>query len=67
MLYTDYLNTTYNGKHLPDYYDYMYLDGYTPDEVMEAHRRTMRKKIDAIRKERAKIDEIKISGEIKIK
>ena len=67
MLYSDYLNTTYNGKRLPDYYDYMYLDGYTPDEVMEAHRRTMRKKIDAIRKERAKIDEIKISGEIKIK
>lgn len=67
MLYSDYPNKTYNGKHLPDYYDYMYLDGYTPDEVMEAHRRTMRKKFDAIRKKRAKIDEIKITSEIKIK
>lgn len=31
-------------KNLPDYYDTMYLDGYTPEQIMEAHRRTTRKK-----------------------
>lgn len=67
MLFSDYHNTTYNGKILPDYYDTMYLDGYTPDEIMVAHRRTMRKWLEARRKERERVDEIKISSEIKIK
>ena len=30
-------------KNLPDYYSYMYLDGYTPEQIMEAARRTMEK------------------------
>ena len=30
-------------KNLPDYYPYMYLDGYTPEQIMEAMHRTMRK------------------------
>ena len=30
-------------KNLPDYYDTMYLDGYTPEQIMEAKHRSMRK------------------------
>ena len=28
-------------KNLPDYYDPMYLDGYTPEQIMEAKHRSM--------------------------
>ena len=34
-------------KNLPDYYDTMYMDGYTPEQIMEAHHRSMRKKYNA--------------------
>ena len=37
-------------KNLPEYYDTMYLDGYTPEQIMEAHRRTMTKKYYADQK-----------------
>lgn len=37
-------------KNLPDYYDTMYMDGYTPEQIMEAHHRSMRKKYNADRK-----------------
>ena len=30
-------------KNLPDYYASMYLDGYTPEQIMEAKHRSMRK------------------------
>ena len=30
-------------KNLPDYYDTMYLDGYTPEQIMEAKHRSMAK------------------------
>ena len=30
-------------KSLPDYYDTMYLDGYTPEQIMEAKHRSMAK------------------------
>ncbi len=67
MLFSEHLNSTYNGKVLPDYYDTMYLDGYTPDEITVAHRRTMRKWLEARRKEREQVDEIKISSKITLK
>lgn len=67
MLFSDYLNNSYNGKILPDYYDTMYLDGFTPDEIMVAHHRTMMKELEARRKESEQVDEIKISSMIKIK
>lgn len=37
-------------KNLPDYYDTMYLDGYTPEQIMEAHHRSMVKKYYADQK-----------------
>ena len=37
-------------KNLPDYYPYMYLDGYTPEQIMEAMHRTVRIEWEARRK-----------------
>ena len=63
MLFSDYLNTTYNGKPLPDYYDFMYLDGYTPTEIWLASKKSLMAKI----KQNQEIREIKITSEIKRK
>ena len=30
-----------NFKNIPDYYRSMYLDGYTPQEIYQAHRKRM--------------------------
>lgn len=37
-------------KKLPEYYDTMYMDGYTPEQIMEAHHRSMVKKYYADQK-----------------
>lgn len=29
------------GRHIPEYYDSMYLDGYTPYEILHAARKKM--------------------------
>ena len=29
------------GRHIPEYYDTMYLDGYTPYEILHATRKKM--------------------------
>ncbi len=39
------MNNYYNGKRLPEYYDTMYLDGYSGDEVYVAFHRSMQKRI----------------------
>ena len=39
------LNHYYNGKRLPEYYDTMYLDGYSGDEVYVAFHRSLQKKV----------------------
>ena len=39
-------------KDLPDYYDTMYLDGYTPEQIMEAKHRSMRKQFHEAQKRR---------------
>ena len=36
----------YQHRQLPDYYTAMYMDGYKPYEIMEAHRNTMRKEME---------------------
>lgn len=40
-------------KNLPDYYDTMCLDGYTPEQILEAQHRSMRKKYQRKREEAA--------------
>ena len=37
-------------KNLPEYYDTMYMDGYTPEQIMEAHHRSMVKRYYADQK-----------------
>jgi len=32
-------------KHVPEYYRYMYLDGFTPDEIMYAAKKIMNHEI----------------------
>lgn len=38
MIRNDYFNDPDN---LPDYYDTMYLDGFEPWQILDAHRKTM--------------------------
>lgn len=33
-------------RHVPDYYDYMYMDGFTPDEIMYAARKKMNREFE---------------------
>ena len=40
-------------KNLPEYYDTMYMDGYTPEQIMEAKRWSMRKEYQRKREEAA--------------
>ena len=60
----------YLYRKVPEYYDTMYLDGFTPDEIMYAHHRMMRRKIAERKKQmdyRNSVDGIKITSEVKIK
>ena len=53
-------------KHVPEYYDTMYLDGFTPAEI----RYAMQKKIDKMLAERRQEDqeeEITITTEVRTK
>ena len=53
-------------KNLPEYYDTMYMDGYTPEQIMEAHHRSMAKKYyaDEKRKQEEAATEKAIQEEI---
>ena len=31
----------YNSRKIPPYYDTMYLDGYAPQEIYQAHKKRM--------------------------
>ena len=54
-------------KNVPEYYDSMYLDGFTPEEILHA----LRKKMDRQQAEREEladsVDSVKIKSEVKIK
>ena len=53
---------------LPDYYPTMYQDGYSPAQVYDAFHRTMRKRLDEMRKEQTPTEyNINIKSEVKIK
>ena len=55
--------TEYNSRKIPPYYDTMYLDGYTPQEIYQAHRKRM---IDELT-EKEEIPTVEIVSEIKKK
>ena len=53
----------YNNRKIPPYYRTMYLDGYTPQEIYEAHRRKMLELING----NNDVPTVKIVSEIKKK
>lgn len=57
----------YHFREIPEYYDWMYLDGFTPDEILYA----LHKKMDRQQAEQEEladsVDSIKIKSEVKIK
>ena len=55
----------YWTRKIPDYYDYMYLDGYTPEQIMYALHRQMMREYEE-RKANDVVD-IRIKSEVKIK
>lgn len=55
------LNKIYED--LPEYYPTMYLDGYTPEQIMMAQR----KKILKAYAEKESVDEVNITSEVKLK
>lgn len=53
-------------KNIPDYYKTMYLDGYTPEQILVAARKTFYQEyIDS--KDSAELDRLHITSEVKIK
>ena len=58
MSFYDYWN-----RKTPEYYPTMFLDGFSPQQILEASRREMLKMLA----ERERVDEIKIRTEVKIK
>ena len=57
----------YRFREIPEYYDWMYLDGFTPDEILYA----LHKKMDREQAEREAVADsgitVKIKSEVKIK
>ena len=53
----------YYDSQIPDYYDGMYLDGHTPEQILYSLRRGM----VADQEERQTVNEIKIKSEVRLK
>lgn len=56
----------YATRNIPEYSDYMYLDGYEPWEIMEAAHKKLYQMIQE-REEAKNIPEVHISSEVKIR
>ena len=57
----------YRFREIPEYYDWMYLDGFTPDEILYALHKKMKRQ-QAEQEELAdSVDSIKVKSEVKIK
>ena len=60
-------------KDVPEYYDYMYLDGYSPEQILHAaHKKMMREYEERKAAQRAEaeaneIPNVKIISEVKIR
>ena len=63
----------YYDRKIPDYYPTMYLDGYSPEQIMYAAHRKIRHEYEARKAERMaeaeamEIPEVKITSEVRIK
>lgn len=54
-------------KNIPEYYRYMYLDGYTPEQILYAARKKIFREIAERQEKENEIDKIKIVSEVKVK
>ena len=57
----------YYYRKVPEYYDYMYLDGFTPDEIMYAARKKFNREYAERLARQNEIDSIKITSEVKVR
>ena len=53
------------NRDVPDYYDTMYMDGYTPEQILMAHRKMMREML--IEDEEEQENDFSIVSQVKIK
>lgn len=57
----------YYYRKVPEYYDYMHLDGYTPDEIMYAARKKFNREYAERLARENEVDSIKITSEVKVR
>ena len=63
----------YYDRKIPDYYDAMYRDGYSPEQILHSARRKILREYEARKAERLaeaeamEIPEVKITSEVRIK
>ena len=59
----------FQNRNIPEYYNWMHLDGYTPQEILYACHKKMLKDYDdrMAAGEEAEIGEVKITSEVKVK
>ena len=63
----------YYDRKIPDYYDTMYRDGYSPEQILHSARRKILREHEARKAERLaeaeamEIPEVKITSEVRIK
>jgi hypothetical protein len=56
----------YYNRQSPEYYDTMYMDGYTPEQIMTALRTKLNREREE-RREANKIPNVKIISEVKVR
>lgn len=54
-------------SHVPEYYDEMYLEGYTPAEIMYAFNKKMDREMAEREEAEALFDSVKVESVVKIK
>lgn len=57
----------YRFREIPEYYDWMYLDGFTPDEILYALHKKMNRQQAEQEELVDSVDSIKVKSEVKIK
>ena len=57
----------YYDRRIPDYYNWMYLDGYTPEEILYAFHRKMDREQEEREALNEGFDSIKVKSEVKLK
>lgn len=57
----------YQMRKVPESYQEMYLDGFTPEEILLAHRRAMMQSLANEKSINYNFTEIKIDSEVRLK